>query len=103
MSLPLPSKRSEVLTRPIAEYIIHDMSILNIEGAGFHHRNILDCNSQSQISNQKLIKLKTLQPFMTCGHQQIQSYGTTTCHYITDNREMKPKKMDGHYSSENIS
>ena len=40
---------------------------------------------------------------MTCGHQQIQSYGTTTCHYITDNREMKPKKMDGHYSSENIS
>jgi hypothetical protein len=37
-----------------------------------------------------------------------ESYGTTTCHYITDTWEMKgvvleTKKMDGHHSSENIS
>jgi hypothetical protein len=36
-----------------------------------------------------------------------ESYGTTTCHYITDTWEMKgvvleTKKMDGHHSSENI-
>ena len=36
-----------------------------------------------------------------------ESYGTTTCHYITDTWEMKgvvleTKKMDGHHSSEKI-
>ena len=36
MSLPLPSKRSEEITRSIVEYIIHDMCpISTVEGVGF--------------------------------------------------------------------
>jgi len=35
-SLPLPSTRSEEITRSIAEYIIHDMCpISTVEGVGF--------------------------------------------------------------------
>ena len=129
-SLPLPSKRSEEITRSIAEYIIHDMCpISTVEGVGFRRLinsmeprytipsrkhftetvflkmyDVAKSNLQSKIN--QIENIAITHDMWTSANTE--SYGTTTCHYITDTWEMKgvvleTKKMDGHHSSENIS
>ena len=129
-SLPLPSKRSEEITRSIAEYIIHDMCpISTVEGVGFRRLinsmelrytipsrkhftetvflkmyDVAKSNLQSEIN--QIENIAITHDMWTSANTE--SYDTTTCHYITDTWEMKgvvleTKKMDGHHSSENIS
>ena len=129
-SLPLPSKRSGEITRYIAEYIIHDMCpISTVDGIGFRRLinsmeprytipsrkhftetvflkmyDVAKSNLQSEIN--QIENIAITHDMWTSANTE--SYGTTTCHYITDTWEMKgvvleTKKMDGHHSSENIS
>ena len=105
-SLPLPSKRSEEITRSIAEYIICDMcTISTVEGVGFRRLinsiepkytipsrkhftetvilkmyDVAKSNLQSEINQVENIAIA--HDMWTSANTE--SYGTTICHYITD-------------------